>query len=52
MGLVKSKKTVWTGRKKGSNITRLMNDKDAKDWMKETGESVFTKMKKYELDQL
>lgn len=49
---IKTQKTVWASRKKGSNITRLMNDKEAMDWSNKTGQSVFTKMKKWELDQL
>lgn len=44
--------TIWVGRKKGSNITRLMNEKQAMAWSNKTGQTIFTKLKKWELDQL
>jgi len=43
---------VWAGKVPQSNITRLMTEKEAKRWSEKTGQSVFTKMKKWELDQL
>jgi len=47
-----SDRPVWSGRSKETNITRLMSEDEALDWSKKTGQSVFTKMKKYELDLL
>lgn len=45
-------KLVWVGNVPQSNITRLMTEKEAKRWSEKTGQSVFTKMKKWELDNL
>ena len=45
-------KAIWAGRVPQSNITRLMQEDEAKEWSKKTGRSVFTKLKKWELDQL
>lgn len=48
----KTRETVWMSRKKGSNVLRIMNQKQAKKHLNETGETIFTKFKKWELDQL
>jgi hypothetical protein len=47
-----SDKPVWIGKSKDTNITRLMTAGEALEWSKKTGQPVFTKMKKYELDLL
>ena len=50
MGIVKdTKDTVWFSKKEGSNVLRVMNEKQAKEHMRRTGESVFTKAKKWKL---
>lgn len=64
MGHVKSKgkntgtlksdkvKPVWLGRVPKSNISRIMTGEEARLWSLSEGRSIFTKLKKWELDQL
>ena len=52
-GKIKSNvKPVWVSKIPKSNITRVMSEDEAKAFSLASGNSVFTKMKKWELDQL